>query len=113
MGRTEDMKTYFSPRPVEVPPPSVQLKRRRLREYREWKALRRWGKLPPWEVSPPGYLLRLARERAGLTQGHLASLLGISQQAVAQAERRDANPTIAVIERWMGACGARLIIDIG
>lgn len=106
------MKTYSSPRAVEVPPPSVQLKRRRPREYREWKALRRWGKLPSWEVSPPGYLLRLARERAGLTQGRLASLLGSSQQAVAQAERRDVNPTVAFIERWMGACGARLTIDI-
>ncbi|MBC8646203.1 MAG: helix-turn-helix transcriptional regulator [Thermoanaerobaculia bacterium] len=112
MGRTEDLRTYSSPSPVEIIPPGAQLKRRRPRAYYEWKALRRWGKLPGWEISPPGYLLRLARERASLTQSGLASRLRSTQQAVAQAERWDANPTVAFMERWANACGARLTLEI-
>ena len=89
-----------------------KLKRSRPRSYAEWKALRRWGKLPEWETPAPGYVLRLAREEAGLTQGALASLLGVTQQAVAQAERWAANPTMAFVERWAEACGGRMVLRI-
>jgi transcriptional regulator with XRE-family HTH domain len=68
--------------------------------------LRRWGKLPEWEQGVVGYLLRLAREEAGLTQRELAGRLGVSQQAVAQAERWQSNPTVELIRRWAAACGA-------
>ncbi len=74
----------------------------------EWKTLRRWGKLPLSEQARPGYLLRLAREEGGLTQKALAEKLGVTQQAVAQAERWTANPTVSYMLRWIGACGQRL-----
>ena len=79
------------------------LVRRRPRSYLEWKTLRRWGKLPAWEDDPTGYLLRDLREKAGWTQQALARRLECSQQAVAQAERWESNPTIRFIKAWAGA----------
>lgn len=96
---------------VTVPPRRVaglRLNRGRPRHFAEWRALRGWGKLPPWEEEVAGYLLRLARENAGLTQAGLAERLGISQQAVAQGERWSANPTVEQIRRWGEACGLTL-----
>jgi DNA-binding XRE family transcriptional regulator len=112
MGRTETLKVYRAPaRPVLANLP-IGLVRRRPRRFAEWKALRRWGKLPSWEPEPVGYLMRLARERADLTQDELAQRLGCTQQAVAQAERWQGNPTAEFIRRWATACGARLEIVI-
>ena len=51
---------------------SPQLNRRRPRAFLEWRALRRWGKLPDREAEVPGYLLRIARENTALTQGNTA-----------------------------------------
>jgi transcriptional regulator with XRE-family HTH domain len=82
--------------------------RRRPRRFPEWKALRSWGRLPAWELEPVGYLLRAAREAAGLTQAELARRLGCTQQAVAQAERWESNPTVGFIRRWAEACGSKL-----
>jgi DNA-binding XRE family transcriptional regulator len=107
-----DLKTYQVLRRQRLPPLPPGLRRRRPRSYAEWSALRRWGKLPAWEDSPAGYLLRLAREGAGLTQQQLGAMLGCSQQAVAQAERPTSNPTTALLRRWTDATGARAIIDI-
>lgn len=84
----------------------------RPRSFTEWKTLRRWGKLPPWELEPAGYLLRLAREDAGLTQQRLARRLGCSQQAIAQAERWNSNPTVDFLRRWSAECGQRLQVRI-
>lgn len=84
----------------------------RPRDYVEWRTLSEWGELPEWELEPAGYLLRLAREEAGLTQAELAARLGVSQQAVSQAERWDANPTVGLLRRWAEACGADLKITI-
>ena len=89
---------------------SNALRRRRPRAYAEWKTLLRWGKLPTEERAKAGYLLRLARERSGLTQRELAKRLGCSQQAVAQAERWQSNPTVDLMERWAGACGTVLTL---
>ena len=75
------------PRPLGIPLP--ELRRSRPRSYLEWKTLRRWGALPAVERRIPGYLLRLARERAGLTQREMAARLGCSQQAISQAEVED------------------------
>ena len=112
MGQSKKLKTYSSPRrPVAARLPAG-LTRTRPRAYAEWKALRRWGKLPDWERPAPGYVLRGAREEAGLTQGELARLLGVSQQAIAQAERATANPSMDFIGRWAAACGARVVFDI-
>lgn len=110
MGSTRVMKRYRAPDPRPVPPAPAGLRRRRPRDFVEWETLRRWERLPSWELDPPGYLLRLAREDAGLTQRSLGERLGVTQQAVAQAERWDANPTAALMRRWAEACGARLEI---
>jgi len=88
------------------------LTRRRPRSFIEWRTLREWAKLPERESSVPGYLLRVAREEAGLTQTKLARALGVTQQAVAQAERWESNPTIEFIERWAAACNRRLEIRL-
>jgi transcriptional regulator with XRE-family HTH domain len=50
--------------------------------------------------------------RASLTQHELADRLNCSQQAIAQAERRASNPTIAFMRRWASACGGRLTLRI-
>jgi transcriptional regulator with XRE-family HTH domain len=68
--------------------------------------------LPDWEESPPGYLLREIREKAGLTQRELAHRVGATQQAVSQAEAWGSNPTVAFIRRWADACGATIEIQI-
>jgi transcriptional regulator with XRE-family HTH domain len=88
------------------------LRRRRPRSYEEWKALSSWGTLPAWEARAPGYELRRAREAAGLTQTELAARLGVSQQAIARAERWASNPTIRFVERWVEAIGGDLRIEI-
>ena len=88
------------------------LTRRRPRSFVEWRTLRDWGKLPEREASVPGYLLRIAREEADLTQAQLALSLGVTQQAVAQAERWESNPTIAFVERWAAACNRKLEIRL-
>lgn len=106
------MRTFIAPPESQPPELSPRIRRTRPRDYIEWNTLRRWGKLPEWEDSPAGYLLREARERAGLTQADLAARLGCSQQAVAQAERPDANPTVRLLRRWAAATGCRLEIAL-
>jgi DNA-binding XRE family transcriptional regulator len=98
--------------PDRLPVLSTGIRRTKPRSFLEWKALRRWGKLPPWEPEPAGYLLRLAREEAGLTQSELAKRLGCSQQAVAQAERWQGNPTVDFLRRWADQCGRTVEIRI-
>lgn len=88
-------------RPLSYPLP--RLRRRRPRLFEEWLALRDWGKLPEQERLVPGYQLRAAREAAGLTQAQLADRLECSQQAVSQAERWEANPTVELVRRWAEA----------
>ncbi len=78
----------------------------------EWSALRRWGRLPGWERDVPGYLLRLARSEAGLSQQQVAERLGITHQAVSHAERWSSNPTVGLMRRWLEACGRRLELDL-
>lgn len=95
-------------RPVRFP----DLRRRKPRDYVEWSTLRRWGKIPPWEEEPAGYLLRLVRETAGLTQARLARRIGCSQQAVAQAERWASNPTVGFARRWARAVGTEFKLSI-
>src|SRR6266496_1319336 len=62
------------------------------------------------EDGAAGDLLRRAREKAGLTQTELADRLGHTQQAVAQAERAESNPTVSFLRRWARACGRSLSI---
>ena len=112
MGTTRTLKIARGPEVSPSRPAGVRLARGRPRAFAEWQALRRWGKLPVWERAVPGYLLRDAREQAGLTQEALAQRLGVSQQAIAQAERWEANPTVGFLRRWAGACGAKLRVEI-
>ena len=90
--------------------PAVQ--RTRPRAFAEWQALRRWGKLPVAERDVVGYLMRELREEAGLTQNELAGRLGVSQQAVHQAERWASNPTVNFLRAWAAACGGELEIRL-
>jgi ribosome-binding protein aMBF1 (putative translation factor) len=92
--------------------PAARLRRRKPREFEEWKALVSWGRLPEWEERSAGYRLRLARENAGLTQAELAARLGVTQQAVARAERWDSNPTVKVLAAWADALGVRLELEL-
>jgi transcriptional regulator with XRE-family HTH domain len=62
-------------------------------------------------ASLPGRLLADARRRAGLTQAELAKRLGISQAAVAQLERSDANPRLATLDRALRATGTELVVS--
>lgn len=106
------MSVGQAPAPAEPPdlPPGVR--RTRPRDPFEWKTLRRWGRLPSWAVSPSGYLLWETRERADLTQEDLAARLCCSQQAVAQAERGDSNPTAGFLRSWADATGAGLALEL-
>jgi DNA-binding XRE family transcriptional regulator len=110
MGATRTVKvagvTAAPPRRVA----GLRLNRGRPRHFAEWRTLRSWGKLPPWEEEVAGYLLRLAREHAGLTQAGLAERLGICQQAVVQSERWSANPTVELIRRRAEACGLAFLM---
>lgn len=105
MGRARTVIRYATPQRPWLSSLPRGLQRRRPRDYEEWRTLRRWGMLPEWEPDSPGYLLRATRERAGLTQAALAKRLDVTQQAVAAAERWEANPTVAFLRRWAGACG--------
>ena len=111
MGTQDTMKRYVAPmeRPVL---PQTRLSRRKPRAYEEWKALRRWGRVPPWEADPPGYLLREAREAAGFTQNRLGARLGRTQQAIAQAERFTSNPTMEFVREWARALGQNALLEI-
>ncbi len=104
------MKNYPAPAPRQKRLPAPRAKRRKPRDYLEWRTLRRWSELPEWEDSPPGYLLREARETAGVTQAELARRLGRSQQSIAQAERWASNPSAAFIRAWADALGLELKI---
>lgn len=88
------------------------LRRSRPRAYEEWKALRDWGRLPDWEPLRAGFVLRAAREDSGVTQVELAARLGVSQQAVARAERAGSNPTATLLEAWSRVLGARVRLEI-
>ena len=105
------MRRYVAPRERAVLPPT-RLRRRKPRAYEEWKTLRRWGTIPPWETDPSGYLLREAREAAGFTQGTLAARLGRTQQAIAQAERFTSNPTVEFVHDWARALGQHAVLEI-
>ncbi len=56
--------------------------------------------------------LRQARETAGLTQGELATRLGVTYQAVQKWERAGANPTIGTLQRVARAVGRPLMLRL-
>jgi DNA-binding XRE family transcriptional regulator/predicted RNase H-like HicB family nuclease len=56
--------------------------------------------------------LRWAREEAKLTQGELATRLGVSYQSVQRLERVGANPSIKTLTKVARALGRTLIVAI-
>lgn len=111
MGRNRRLLVAPSPNRKRVVGSETALRRRKPRSYLEWKTLSQWNKLPPWEEAPPGYLLRRLREEAGCSQQELAMRLGSSQQAVAQAERWGANPTLKFVREWARALGLDAVVS--
>lgn len=57
-------------------------------------------------------ILRQARLRAGLSQGELAVRAGTSQPAIARLESGASNPTLATLQRLVGAAGFELRINL-
>jgi DNA-binding XRE family transcriptional regulator len=112
MGETKILILDLPAEKPPLPPLGPGIRRTRPRDYLEWRALRRWGKLPAWEDVFPGYLMREAREIAGLTQKQMAERLKVSQQAIAQAERPTSNPTLAFLKAWAEATGSTLDIAL-
>ena len=108
----EDPVRVVVPRPKPLGFELPRLRRLRPRVYEEWAALRRWGRLPRQEENVGGYRLRLAREEAELTQAEMATRLGCSQQAVAQAERWVSNPTFALVSSWADALELEVVFDM-
>lgn len=53
-------------------------------------------------------MLKRLRHDAGLTQAQLASRAGTSQAAVARYEKGTVSPSVATLERLVGAAGAEL-----
>ncbi len=58
-----------------------------------------------------GRVLRLTRERKGLSQARLAARVGASQQWLSKLERGTANPTLADVERFFTGLGLRLRVE--
>lgn len=108
MGPDFPVKTWIAPPSRPVAGLGDGILRRKPRGYPEWRALREWGLLPAWEEEPPGYLLRAMREAANLTQEEMGRHLGCSQQAIAQAERWQSNPTVGFLREWARAAGCEV-----
>lgn len=58
----------------------------------------------------PGLLLRSVRERNGLTQAEVAARAGTSQPVVSAYEHGRRGPTVAMLERLVGAAGGQLTL---
>ena len=57
-------------------------------------------------------LIREARELAGLAQDELAQRAGTSQPAIARLEGGHSSPTLATLERIVGAAGFELRMEL-
>lgn len=55
--------------------------------------------------------LRWARQERGMSQGALAELVGVSQQAIAKIEGPDANPTLDTIQKIADALGQKATLS--
>ena len=59
----------------------------------------------------PGALIRERRRAHGLTQAQLARRAGTTQAALSRLERGELSPTLATLERLLGALGEVLEIS--
>jgi transcriptional regulator with XRE-family HTH domain len=69
------------------------------------------GKYDPAPTAASG-LLRLARDKAGLTQHELASRAGVSQQAISSYETGRKEPTFTTVDRLLEAAGFEMRIRL-
>lgn len=63
------------------------------------------GSVPQWTVADR---LRKARESAGLEQGELAELAGVSRATISAAENGHRSPSRATVRLWAMATGVPL-----
>lgn len=59
-----------------------------------------------------GTALRAARRRAGLSQAALAARAGTSQATISAYESGAKAPSVATLDRLLGAAGARLTVEL-
>ncbi|CAN5365556.1 hypothetical protein BH20ACT9_BH20ACT9_04390 [soil metagenome] len=59
-----------------------------------------------------GHLIAAARRQAGLTQAELAARAGTSQPAVSAYETGRRSPSVATLQRLLGACGSRAALTL-
>jgi transcriptional regulator with XRE-family HTH domain len=57
-------------------------------------------------------LLRLARDKAGLTQSELATQAGVSQQSISAYETGRKEPTLPTLQRLLAAVGLEMRIRL-
>jgi transcriptional regulator with XRE-family HTH domain len=57
-------------------------------------------------------LIRLARDKAGLTQSELAERAGVSQQAISAYETGRKEPTLPFLQRLLAAAGFEMRIRL-
>lgn len=56
--------------------------------------------------------LRYIRQKQGLSQQNLASLLGCSKSTIAHVELSLKRPSIGFVHKWAAACGCEAVLDI-
>ncbi len=69
------------------------------------------GKFDPAPTLAAG-LLRLARDKADMTQADLASAAGVSQQAISAYETGRKEPTLPTLQRLLSAAGLEMRIRL-
>jgi len=57
-------------------------------------------------------LLRMARDKAGLTQSELAAAAGVSQQSISAYETGRKEPTLPTLQRLLAAAGLEMRIRL-
>ncbi len=58
-----------------------------------------------------GSAVRVARQRAGVSQAELAERAGTSQPSIARLEQGHVSPTVVSLDRIARALGSELVID--
>lgn len=66
----------------------------------------------PDEPEPERSPITTARDLAGLTQSDLATRLGVDRAAVHQAEARCEGASLALLRRYVEACGCELVLTV-
>lgn len=69
------------------------------------------GKFDPAPTLAAG-LLRLARDKAGMTQTELATVAGVTQQSISAYETGRKEPTLPTLQRLLAAAGLEMRIRL-